>query len=180
MNFNDLLRRRCAWLRDDGPDSDVAISSRVRLARNLSGFSFVGRASDGDLRSVVDACSRVAEKKFSRDDAEFIDCADISTDDARFLQERLLVSREFAEAAGKPRALLLEKRENFCAMINEEDHLRLQATARALEESRRTGRRVRVGTRLRVRRKIGIFNRLSVERWNRYPRERYVALAGVD
>ena len=129
MNFNDLLRRRCAWLRDDGPDSDVAISSRVRLARNLSGFPFVSRATNDDLRSVVAACSRVAEKRFSNDAAEFVDIADISVDDARFLQERLIVSREFVEAGERPRALLLEKSENFCAMVNEEDHLRLQATA---------------------------------------------------
>lgn len=129
MNFNDLLRRRCAWLRDEGPDSDVAISSRVRLARNLSGFPFVGRATNDDLRNVVAACSRVAEKRFSTDEAEFIDVANISVDDARFLQERLLASREFVEAGDRPRALLLEKNENFCAMVNEEDHLRLQATA---------------------------------------------------
>ncbi len=129
MIFNDLLRRRCAWLRDDGADSDVAISSRVRLARNLSGFPFVSRATKEDLRSVVAACSRVAEKNFSNGEAEFIDFADISADDARFLQERLLASREFVEAGERPRALLLEKRENFCAMVNEEDHLRLQATA---------------------------------------------------
>lgn len=129
MNFNDLLRRRCAWLRDDGPDSDVAISSRVRLARNLSGFPFVGRATTDDLRNVVAACSQVVEKRFSTEETEFIDFSDITTDDARFLQERLLASREFVEAGERPRALLLEKRENFCAMVNEEDHLRLQATA---------------------------------------------------
>ncbi len=129
MNINDLLRRRCAWLRDDGPDSDVAISSRVRLARNLSGFPFVSRATNHDLRNVVAACSRVAEKSFSADETDFIDFVDISGDDARFLQERLVVSREFVEAGERPRALLLEKRENFCAMVNEEDHLRLQATA---------------------------------------------------
>jgi protein arginine kinase len=129
VDFNDLLQRRCAWLRDDGPDADVAISSRVRLARNLSGFPFVGRATNDDLRSVVAACSRVAEKSFSPDEAEFVDIADISGDDARFLQERLLASREFVEAGERPRALLLEKRENFCAMVNEEDHLRIQATA---------------------------------------------------
>ncbi len=129
MNFNDLLRRRCAWLRDDGPDADVAISSRVRLARNLSGFSFVSRATNDDLRNIVAACSRVAENKFPTDETEFIDFADVSEDDARFLQERLLVSREFAEAGTRPRAFLLDKREDFCAMINEEDHLRLQATA---------------------------------------------------
>ena len=129
MDFNDLLRRRCAWLRDEGPDSDVAISSRIRLARNLSGFPFVSRATNDDLRCVVASCASVAEKRFSTDETDFIDVADITTDDARFLQERLLASREFVEAGERPRALLLEKGENFCAMINEEDHLRLQATA---------------------------------------------------
>ncbi|MBR4834608.1 MAG: protein arginine kinase [Thermoguttaceae bacterium] len=129
MDFNDLSRRRCAWLRDGGPDADVAISSRVRLARNLSEFSFVGRATENDLRGVVDACARAAEKAFSPDEAETLDMSKVSFDDARLLQERLLASREFVEAVDRPRALVLRNDETFSAMINEEDHLRLQAVA---------------------------------------------------
>ncbi len=129
MDFNDLSRRRCAWLRDNGPDADVAISSRVRLARNLSGFSFVERATENDLRAVVDACVRAAEKKFSPDEAETLDFSRVSLDDARLLQERLSASREFVEAVDRPRALVLGKDETFSAMVNEEDHLRLQAVA---------------------------------------------------
>lgn len=129
MDFNDLSRRRCAWLQDGGADSDVAISSRVRLARNLSGFSFVGRATENDLRGVVEACARAAAKKFSADETETLDFSNVALDEARLLQERLLASREFVEAGDRPRALFMRKDETLSAMINEEDHLRLQAVA---------------------------------------------------
>ena len=41
------------WLGESGPDSDVVLSSRVRLARNLAGVPFVNRASDADRNEVV-------------------------------------------------------------------------------------------------------------------------------
>lgn len=48
------LELGAAWLRSDGPHSDVVLSSRVRLARNLAGLPFVARASKADRQRVLD------------------------------------------------------------------------------------------------------------------------------
>ena len=50
------------WLRADGSDSDVVMSSRVRLARNIAGFPFLTNADDDDRRQVLDLVRRLAEQ----------------------------------------------------------------------------------------------------------------------
>ena len=60
MELNDLTRTSGEWLRGSGPESDIVISSRIRLARNLAHFPFISRATDNDrveieknLRTVI-------------------------------------------------------------------------------------------------------------------------------
>ena len=128
VNLEDLTKRQSSWARGNGPDSDVVISSRIRLARNVAGYPFVNAASDVDVKSVVNAISEVAEQTLPAGSFEILDFANLSREDAELLVERRLASVEFVESA-KPRALILDDNESFSAMINEEDHLRLQAVA---------------------------------------------------
>lgn len=128
MNFDDLTKRQSAWLRGTGADSDAVISSRIRLARNLSGFPFVDRATKNDLQNIVDIFASTIATKFAPKKATFYDFSAVSASDGRLLLERQLISQEFIDAE-RPRALLLDDDENFSVMVNEEDHLRLQATA---------------------------------------------------
>ena len=44
--LDDLAKSSGAWLRGDGPDADIVVSSRVRLARNVAGFPFMAKADD--------------------------------------------------------------------------------------------------------------------------------------
>ena len=55
--FDDMARRSGEWLRGSGPDSDIVISSRIRLARNLASYPFISKASPSDRVEI--------EKKFS-------------------------------------------------------------------------------------------------------------------
>ena len=41
------------WMKKTGPDSDVVISSRIRLARNLENIRFTNQASDDELKEVI-------------------------------------------------------------------------------------------------------------------------------
>ena len=47
MELKDLIDLRGEWMRGEGPDADIVISSRIRLARNLAQFPFLSRADDG-------------------------------------------------------------------------------------------------------------------------------------
>ena len=48
MELDDLTRYSGEWLRGVGPESDIVISSRIRLARNLADYPFISRASSQD------------------------------------------------------------------------------------------------------------------------------------
>ncbi|MBL9140492.1 MAG: protein arginine kinase [Phycisphaerae bacterium] len=107
-------------------DTDVVLSSRVRLARNLSAFPFVNRASHAQRREVVDTVRSVPLCTPSAPKVSWMDMGELATRDRQLLVERHLVSRQFIEG-DSPRALAVAPDETLAIMVNEEDHLRLQS-----------------------------------------------------
>lgn len=116
------------WLDASGPASPMVLSTRIRLARNLAGRPFATRASGRDREELLAAvCEAVTGTTALRHAATFrLDRLDLR--DRVLLHERHLASRELAgvggESAPPGAALLVEGRVG--AMVNEEDHLRLQ------------------------------------------------------
>jgi protein arginine kinase len=129
MEFNDLTNSNGEWLRGAGPESDIVISSRIRLARNLADFPFLSRATESDRISIETSLrGAVASLKTSQRLSEgtlYIDVSNLEHVDRQFLVERQLISRELADSNGA-RAVVIDPAEKFSLMINEEDHLRLQ------------------------------------------------------
>ncbi len=109
-----------------GPHDRIVMSSRVRLARNLRDFSFPGWAKKPERVKVLDlllpAVSALPEMSDSF--AEAMD--NLTALDKQILVERHLISREHA-AKNVGSGLVLNRTETFSVMINEEDHLRMQA-----------------------------------------------------
>ena len=109
-----------------GPNDRIVMSSRVRLARNLRDFAFPGWAKKPErvkiLETVLPAVSALPEMADSF--AEAMD--NFTALDKQILVERHLISREHA-AKNVGSGLVLNREESFCVMINEEDHLRMQA-----------------------------------------------------
>lgn len=125
MELNDFVQRNGEWLRGDGPESDIVMSTRIRLARNLAEFPFVSRASQPD-RAQIERSLHDAVLALSRPDAlAYIDVSHLAPLDRQFLVERQLISREHADANGA-RGVAVDGREQVSLMINEEDHLRIQ------------------------------------------------------
>lgn len=125
MDLQELSRKSGEWLRGTGPESDVVVSSRIRLARNLADFPFPSRANDsvrGEVNSILR--SHIAELP-GTSPLEFVDVDDLQKLDRQFLVERQLISREHAETHG-PRGACIGRQETVSLMINEEDHLRMQ------------------------------------------------------
>jgi protein arginine kinase len=121
-----------SWLSSTGPESDVVVSCRVRLARNVDGLPFVARM---DQKAALDLCARLHEELVAaRLDGEthWVAMSDASPLVRVLLRERHLVSRDLApaddgQAALPGRAVAFGATESIAAMVNEEDHLRLQA-----------------------------------------------------
>lgn len=125
LKLDELAARSCGWLRESGEVSDIVISSRIRLARNLADFPFIRRCSESDRTAVEKACHQAISQVESWRDLIYVDVSSLQSLDRQFLVERQLISRELAEASGA-RSVAIEPHETFSLMINEEDHLRLQ------------------------------------------------------
>jgi protein arginine kinase len=125
-NLDLLMKNRVSWLADCGPEDDIAISSRVRLARNLEGMPFPIKAEHDDLGRAMGAIKLAVQKSHCFDDYMNFELDNISDLDRRVLFERRLISREFVDARPDT-GLVVSKDEIFGIMINEEDHLRIQA-----------------------------------------------------
>ncbi|MEM8882871.1 MAG: protein arginine kinase [Planctomycetota bacterium] len=127
MNYDDLLTQSGEWLRGSGPDSDIVISSRVRLARNLAQYPFLTRATD-DQRQEVHAAVQDAldDLGLRRNGHSYINLVESDALTSLFLLERHLISRELANGSGD-RGVLFNRSEMRAIMVNEEDHLRIQA-----------------------------------------------------
>jgi protein arginine kinase len=125
MNLDSLTHTSGEWLRGSGPESDIVISSRIRLARNLAAFPFTNRASahqKGEIEGLLR--ERIGKLDLSPR-LDYLNMPGLSLLDRQFLVERQLISRELASAEG-PRGVALGPRETVSLMVNEEDHVRLQ------------------------------------------------------
>ncbi|MFV1959583.1 MAG: protein arginine kinase [Planctomycetota bacterium] len=131
MDLADLDRRGGEWLRGEGSRAEVVISSRVRLARNLAGYLFASRAPEETRREIaVRLQERLSDLGLTTKQL-YVDLEDADRLDARFLVERHLISREL-EAGGGPRGVAFGSDEVVSVMVNEEDHLRIQAIRASL------------------------------------------------
>jgi len=125
MNLDTLTATTGEWLRGTGPESDVVISTRIRLARNLAAFPFAHRASPQQRAEIESLLrDRVARLDLSHP-LRYVNMAQLVPLDRQLLVERQLVSRELANGDG-PRGVAFDERESVSIMINEEDQLRLQ------------------------------------------------------
>jgi len=121
------------WIAGNGPDADVVLSSRARVARNIVGFPFVNRMTDTQRREVAHLAREVLQTA-AAPGLMYIDLESIGDLDRRLLVERNLVSSQLAKATGQ-RAVAIAKDESLSVMINEEDHLRMQVLASGLQLS---------------------------------------------
>ena len=119
------LNENGPWLGETGQDSDVVVSTRVRLARNIDGVPFVNQATDADRNEIVGMVRRTP--LFAADDGEldWVEVDELDGCDRRKLVERHLISRQFADSEAS-RGVGISRDESLSVMVNEEDHLRIQ------------------------------------------------------
>jgi protein arginine kinase len=143
----DMLDNPAAWLNASGDESEVIMSSRVRIARNLHRHRFAHNCDNGELSDILTESSRAAGETDTFKDSRFVGMGEISTLDRQFLAERHLVSRELL-VNSVSRGLVVNGTEDVCLMINEEDHLRLQAYGSGLDLQRTYGKASRLDNEL--------------------------------
>jgi len=125
MKLTDISNDINEWFSGEGPISDIVMSSRIRLARNLAGHKFVSCCSNEEKSKVLDRLREVLLSLDTPDDLYYFSVDQTSDVSRDFLVERHLISRHHAGAKG-PRGVVIARGEHFSGMINEEDHLRIQ------------------------------------------------------
>jgi protein arginine kinase len=113
------------WLSGEGPESDIVISSRIRLARNINIFPFMARMNATQRQELEAFVRGKIEKLDFPSKLTYYRLDDVSEMDLEYLVERHLISRDLANMHGAKSVAIGEK-EITSIMVNEEDHLRIQ------------------------------------------------------
>lgn len=120
-----LLKQTCEWLRGTGPNSDIVMSSRARIARNLEKTPFSHWASKKQEKETLELLEGTVTGSDMLKGSLFVRIGDLDDVDKQFLLERHLISREHI-VHPEYKAVAIGDREIVSVMINEEDHLRIQ------------------------------------------------------
>ena len=134
MELPNIYNQIGSWLDNSGPLSDIVLSSRIRLARNVAGFLFSSQADKqhrSDLLKFLHERLMATELKQS---LLFVRMDELPALERHILTERHLISRQFAGGDGS-KAVAISSDESLALMINEEDHLRIQTLASGLQLS---------------------------------------------
>ena len=132
MNLHEFLVSPAETAQRHGPHDRIVMSSRVRLARNVRGAAFPGWAKKPERVKILEMI-RPAVESLPEMKGAFSEAMDnLGALDKQILVERHLISREHA-AKSSGSGLVLNREESFCVMINEEDHLRMQALRPGLQ-----------------------------------------------
>src|SRR3954447_24922986 len=132
MNIHEFLTSSADSARREGPHNKIVLSSRVRLARNLKGLAFPGWAKKAERVKALEQIRPAIESLPQMSEAFSESMDNLTVLDKNILVERHLISREHA-AKNAGSGLVLNREESLCVMINEEDHLRMQALRPGLQ-----------------------------------------------
>ncbi len=122
------------WYTDIANESDIVVSTRVRLARNLKDIPFPSRMSTQmreELKVKVKNAVTNSEFSFSQK-LKYIDMKDVPELETKAMVERHIISPEFASKT-EGRAIVISEDENISIMVGEEDHIRIQVILPGLQ-----------------------------------------------
>jgi protein arginine kinase len=132
MRFSTLIKNPADWMCGGQAEHGAVLTSRIRLARNLRRHPFPGWAKRDERAAALEMIQPAVEALPAMKDAFSQELSSLNPVQKQVLVERHLISREHA-ARGDGSAAVIERRQTFSLMINEEDHLRMQAIRPGLQ-----------------------------------------------
>lgn len=110
------------WYTKLGPEGDIVLSSRIRLARNLKNIPFPSNMTVENRLLIENQC------KSALNDLKFISLTSMSQVERASLQELHLISPQLANSKSQG-SILVNEDCSICVMLGEEDHIRIQAVS---------------------------------------------------
>lgn len=132
MRFATLLKHPADWMTGHDTETSVVLTSRVRLARNLANAPFPGWAKKKERQKVRDSLQSTVESLPGMKDGFSHELSELEPLQKQVLVERHLISREQA-ARNEGSGSVVNRKQTLSLMINEEDHLRIQAIRPSLQ-----------------------------------------------
>ena len=139
MIFEKILQENDVhWMHaEDGPETDIVISSRVRLARNLAKIPFPHLLTEETghecMEKIISTWSHMSASE--TEEFELKSLSELSSPERHILVEKHLISPNLAGMESNYQGLVVNKNGSLCVMINEEDHLRIQCFLPGLQVS---------------------------------------------
>lgn len=115
----------CSWMTKEGPEGDIVLGTRIRLARNFAQTPFPAIASRGKNKDILLKGETLTEGLRSIADVKYLKLAEVEQLERQVMMERHLVSPDHIKDVTN-KGLILSASEDISIMINEEDHLRIQ------------------------------------------------------
>lgn len=125
MNLPDAFLTTCEWANASGLRSDMVISSRIRLARNLRDYPFISSSEKEERLRIWERVTESGRLMSSFRDSFIYRLSELSEIDQFFMLECHLISREMLNAL-EGRGVIVNQKKTVSVMVNEEDHLRMQ------------------------------------------------------
>lgn len=124
-----------SWMNEEGPESDIVLSSRVRLARNLQNHTFSTLLKSEEANSIIERLENQLKPMQEQRELVMLKMAEMQSLEKRMLVEKHLISPHLAEQSPYG-ACLLSQDEKVSIMFNEEDHIRIQCLLSGLQLSK--------------------------------------------
>ena len=113
------------WYLDNGKESDVIVSSRIRLARNIKNINFKNKMSMEDIEKLLEKIKFITPSLGYG--LKFIRMKDLDDLNKLCLLEKNLITPEMvSKKYQETSAILINDEENICILVNEEDHIKIQ------------------------------------------------------
>jgi len=132
MKLDRIISSPSPWLEPGGPNGDIVLSTRIRLARNVAGRPFLTRLAPEERKDLEAYLKKAVLAALKPDKYTWFELEAMPQIDRQCLVERHLISRELAAAEGQ-RGVAVGPKQRIAIMANEEDHLRLQVYAPGLQ-----------------------------------------------
>lgn len=122
------------WYSVSAPQDDIAVSTRIRLARNINGIPFPSKMKPEQFKMVNEAVRKVVLESDTplANSLKYIAMEDIPEIERFAMVERHIISHRFASDY-KNRAIIISDDESICIMLGEEDHIRVQVLLAGLQ-----------------------------------------------
>ena len=117
------LKEQPGFWAGKGPNNDMVLSSRVRIARNMASIPFPGRMSPADVATIRRAIEEFSSESTFKNSV-LLELSGLKGDEKRYLRERNIITYEMENSENS--MVLINHDNDFVIMVNEEDHFRIQ------------------------------------------------------